>query len=522
MRKLVVLVVVLAILVLGGYYAMGAITERTIKSNLATVNRTNGINAQVEKYHRGWFTSAALLHWQINIPERQMKDANGQMQTIPAQTLTVKMPLKIYHGPIIFANKTVRFGMGYGSTDIPLPDQYQQQFNSYFTNGSTQPKLNLSLFVTYLNNSQIEMAIPNFKLIAQQDQSEFDWMGMKGKVNVTSKADKINGDFTIKGIQFKKADNIAVLSKVSSEYNLHNTEAGLYVGTFNVKLPSFVVDNKGQRIFELSDFDMDSNSDIKNGLLSSNFKSSINKIIANGKQFGPGNLEVAIRNLDADALGRIKQQAQHIQQSATDLEKQQAMFAILPEIPKLLSKGAEFEISKLNFVMPEGTIEGNLQVSLPQGEHNNPLELMQTVQGKGRLRVPAEIIRRGLVEANRQKLVAQHTTAMQQQNVNSTTTTTNNMNSTTTIQPNNATSANEQTQQSTSNQTTQQLAATVQAGLPADISQQAVNMTNQQLTSLVQSGVLTVDGNYYVIEVALKQGQLQVNGKPFNSAMLKF
>ncbi|STX52705.1 putative membrane protein YdgA-like protein [Legionella busanensis] len=515
MRKLVVLVVVLAILVLGGYYAMGAVTERTIKRNIATINRTNGVNAQIVKYHRGWFTSNALLNWRITVPERQVKDTNGQVQTLPAQNLTLNMPLKIYHGPIIIANKTVKFGMGYGSTDILLPVEYQQQFNNYFMDGSTQPKLNLSLFVTYLNNSQIEMAVPSFKLITRQDQMEFDWMGMNGTVNVTSNADKINGDFNVNGMQVKKGDKAAVLSEVTSEYNLHNTEVGIYLGTASLTLPSFIVNDKGQRLFEFNDFDMHSSSDIEDGLFSSHFKSSIDKIVANGKKFGPGNLEMAIRNLDANALGRINQQAKHIQQSSTDLEKQQAVFAILPEIPKLLSRGAEFEISELNFVVPEGTIEGNAQISLPQGEHNNPLELMQRVQGKGRLKVPAEIVRRVLTEANRQKLVAQQNAATQQ-NTNSQTT------NVTTEQQQSATNDTQLQTTTATNQSIQQTTSTSQTAPQVDIGQQSAAMTNNQIASLIQSGVLIVNGNYYVIEVALQQGQLQVNGKPFNSAMLKF
>ncbi|STX30026.1 putative membrane protein YdgA-like protein [Legionella beliardensis] len=513
MRKLVVLVVVLVILVLGGYYAMGAVTERTIKHNIATINRTNGVNAQVVKYDRGWFKSNALLHWLIQIPERQVKDANGQVQTVPAQNITLNMPLKIYHGPIIFANNTVRFGMGYGSTDILLPDQYQQQFNDYFTNGSTQPKLNLSMFVTYLNSSQIEVAVPNFKLITRQDQSEFDWMGLKGRVNVTSRADKINGDFNLNGMQFKKGNNTAVLSEVTSEYNLHNTELGLYLGNASVTLPSFIINSQGQRVFELDNFNMQTSSDIENGLFNSHLKSSLDKVITNGKTFGPGNIEMAIRNLDANALGRINQQANHIQQSTTDLEKQQALFAILPEIPKLFSRGAELEVSELSFVMPEGKIEGNLQISLPQGENNNPLALMQNVQGKGNLRVPIEIVKRVLNEANRQKLVAQQTAAAQQ-NANTTSTAAGQ-----------AGDANNQTAQPTTGaQATQPNDATTQtaAAPTGDTVQQATALTNTQLDSLVQSGMLNIDGNYYVIEVALQQGQLQVNGKPFNPAMLKF
>jgi uncharacterized protein YdgA (DUF945 family) len=211
-------------------------------------------------------------------------------------------------------------------------------------------------------------------------------------------------------------------------------------------------------------------------------------VIAQSKTVGPANLEMAIRNLDAHVLKRINQQTNHIQQSTTVLEKQQAFLAILPEVPKLFSKGAEFEVSELKLIAPEGTIEGNLQISLPQGEHSNPLTLMQKVQGKGKLRVPVEIVNRVLNEANRQRLVAQQT-ASAQQDVSSI------PNSTTTTTP---------------------TAPTV------DITQEAATLTTTQLNSLTQSGMLVVDSNYYVIEVALQQGQLQVNGKPFNPAMLKF
>jgi hypothetical protein len=109
---------------------------------------------------------------------------------------------------------------------------------------------------TYLNNSQIEIAVPSFKLITLQDQSEFDWMGMKSTVNVTSKADNLNGDFNLNGMQFKKGDKIAVLSEATSKYNLHNTEIGLYLGDASVTLPSFIINSQGQRQFELNNFTM--------------------------------------------------------------------------------------------------------------------------------------------------------------------------------------------------------------------------------------------------------------------------
>lgn len=56
---------------------------------------------------------------------------------------------------------------------------------------------------------------------------------------------------------------------------------------------------------------------------------------------------------------------------------------------------------------------------------------------------------------------------------------------------------------------------------PAVIAQQAAAAADNQLASMVQSGILVSQGNDYIIEMTLNQGQLTVNGKPFNPAMLK-
>ncbi|MDP1602155.1 MAG: YdgA family protein [Legionella sp.] len=509
MKKLVGLVVVLAALVLGGYYGMGIATERTVKRNLEAVNKTNGLHVNILKYKRGWFTSTAKLDWLIHVPEHIVKSPDGQSQTVAAEDYKMQMPLTIYHGPIIFANRTVKFGLGYANTDIHLPSQYNEKFNAHFTSESTQPVLDLSLFVSYLNNSTIEMAVPTFKLIAK-DGGQLDWMGMNSSVNVTSDAKKIDGDFTVDGLQFSKDDTKAVLGEVTSEYELHKTATGLYLGDASMSVPSLVIHQKEEKLFELTQFDVHSSSDIEDGLFSSHFKSSLEKIMGHGKTYGPGNLEMAIRNLDADVLGRINQQVNHAQQG-TDVEKQQALLAILPEVPKLFSRGAEFEISELSFTMPQGTIEGTMLVTLPKGDSSNPFELIQKIQGKSKLRVPAEVVKMVLNQANKQKIAAQAATSQQAPDA---TTTVAPVTSTTTTTANTATT--------TAPATTAATDTPVATTATPDVEVQAAAMTDQQIASITQSGLVVKDGDYFVIEVALEQGNLQVNGKPFNPAMVKF
>ena len=73
MKKLAGLIIILAVLILGGYYGMGVLTERTIKKNIEVINQSNGLFAQIEQYNRGWFSSDAKIKWRLHVPERWLK-----------------------------------------------------------------------------------------------------------------------------------------------------------------------------------------------------------------------------------------------------------------------------------------------------------------------------------------------------------------------------------------------------------------------------------------------------------------
>lgn len=508
MKKFTGLVVILAALVLGLYYGMGYLTERKVKEDLNIVNQSNGLTAEVESYKRGWFTSNAVLNWRLHVPEHVVSSPTGQSNTVAAEDFQMKMPVIIHHGPVIFADKSVKFGLGYAHTDLALPPKLVEQFNNTFSSESTQPKLDLSLFVSYLNNSSVDVSVPAFKLIAKQGNGQLDWLGMTSATNVSSKLDKVDGNFTIDGLRITKDQVKTVMSAITSEYNLHKTDTGLYLGDASLSFPSLVVTNNDKKLFELGQFDVHSDTNIEDGLFSSHFKTSLEKVVANDKTYGPGSLEVAIRNLDADVLARINQQANQIQQGS-DADRQKALLAILPELPKLFSKGAEFEITEMNIVVPEGSIEGNLLISLPKTDAGNPFELMQKIQGKGKLKVPAVVLKQLVSESIRQRMMAPQPPQTIQQGI-----------------------VQQMQQQTTASQVASPApgAAVEQTATPApstttnaaDIAQQAVGLADKQLASMVQSGILSMQGSDYVVEMNLNQGQLTVNGKPFSPAMLKF
>lgn len=484
MKKLAGLVIILAVLILGGYYGMGIVTEKTIKKNIETINQSNGLLAEVEQYKRGFFCSQATIKWNLHVPERIVKDANGQQQTVAAQDYQMDMPVKIYHGPIIFADHKVHFGMGYAESVIPFPEKYNEQFNASFSPDSIKPQMDLSIFVNYLNKSSVNMNVPEFKLIAKDGNGQLEWKGMSSDTSITSGVGKVAGNFIIKGLNFSKDDSKVNVGKITTDYNLHETTSGIYLGSAGFSLPSFLVQIKDQKMFEISDFTLSSDSDIDNNLFSTHFSASLNSVFANGQSYGPGDIEISVRNLDAEVLAKINQQA-NAMQNGSDAERQQAMLSMLPQLPKLFAKGAEFEISQFKMKLPQGLINGNLFVSLPKGDTGNPFELMQKIHGTAKLTIPTAVVKQLMQQSLMQQMEKQP--EMQQ--------------------------ALAQQAQASQPQTTQ----------PATTPEQlAAVQTDKQLAALEQTGLISVHDSDYVIDVSLDQGKFTVNGKPFDPSAMKF
>lgn len=484
MKKLAGLIIILAVLILGGYYGMGMITERTIKKDISVINQTNGLFADIQHYNRGWFSSHALIKWRVHIPERIVTDANGASQTIAAQDYQIEMPLDIHHGPMMIVDHKVRFGMGYAETVFRFPEKYKPQFDEQFTADSIKPQLDLSIFVNYVGKSIVELSVPSFKLISKVDQGVFEWKGLESATTLAPKMDKVEGHIDVEGATFSKADAQVVLGNVNTEYELHQTSAGILLGDASFNLPSLEVMDKAQRIFSLKDFTLTSNSDIKDNLFSTHLNLALDSAFANDKNYGPGEFELTLRNLDADVLAKINQQS-NIMQNGTEAERQQAMLTLLPELPKLFNKGAELELSKGSFKIPEGIIEASMLVSLPKSENTNPLEMLQKLQGNARLKVPMLLVKQLAKQSVLQQMAKQP--EMQQ--------------------------ALLQQLQTDSNQATQPALTTDQL---------ATMQSDRQIATMEQNGLIVTSGSDYVVEVTLEQGKFTVNGKPFDPAMLKF
>lgn len=484
MKKILALVIILVILIFGGYYAMGYKTQSTFEETIALLNRTEGVNFKIISYDRGLFQSNALVEWKVHKPAQTKKDANGQMQTIPAKDYQFKNNLTIYHGPFIFAEDGMHFAMAYATTSLNLTDHFKQEMKTLFSDKSDDPKLNISFSVSYLDKVWLNFDVPAFTLFAKKDDGKFEWLGMQASTSMSSQMESIEGIFDMKGFNLINKGVVIQFGSLDMDYDMNKLDNGLYVGSTRIVFPDINVSDKKKQLLEVKGIKFSTSTDVSSGLLDSEMTLSLVKLMFSGQSYGPGELDIALRNLDADVLAKINQQAMAVK-NESEFQKRQAMMALVPEIPALFSKGAELEIKKLSMLLPQGRVSGHLLITAPEFEGGNPVMMMTQVKGKGRLQMPSLLLREMIVSSVKQQLKK-----MQMQNA-----------------------------------LANQIKKDRMSGglsMSASKSMNAEERADQILSALVAAGVLVKQGSDYVIAFTIENGQILVNGRPFDGRNLRF
>lgn len=491
MKKILATLITVPALFVGSYYVTGYFTERTLKNDVALLNESSAFKAYFKSWNRGWFTSNANFDWVMQVPERVLADGQGGNKVIPAQNLTVNTPLTIYHGPLMFTPSGVKAGLGYAETELVLPDEYLRQFNELFTPSSNKPIINISALVNFAVNSRFTTTVPKFTLISRADGSEFRWHGMQNVVVLGYNMGKIAGDMNIAGLDIVNGNKKFSLNDVGSTYHLaRDKKSGLYVGNADIAFKTISAAMNNITGLQLDNFALDTESSVQNNLFNMQVKLGLDKLFADNKNYGPAKVSLELHNLDAKVLNDINSKFADLQDSGK-LSKEQFLWMVLPELPKMLNRGASIALTDGDITLPEGKLTFDLKLALQQGDLDNPFQLMQKLQGEGFVRVAKPAMRNILLNATRNHLLRERAKA--------------------TVVTVPATPALQ------TSQTAPAVALTND-----QIDQQAVQSVEVNLQAMQQSGLLVSESDDFFIKLDYHDGKLFVNGKSFNANMLNF
>jgi uncharacterized protein YdgA (DUF945 family) len=504
MKKVIGVVAVIAItLLFGGYYVTGMLTQKNLTRNINALNNSKDITVAIDSYQRGFFKSEVTLNWTFKSPSRVI-EKNGEKIFKPSSTYNVSMPLTIHHGPIILQNYKIRLGLGAASSDINLPKEYDAKFYEMYAKDSTKPKLNLDVFVGFTGNTILNLEAPKFKLVSKSENDNFEWSGMKSYINVAKNLKTVKGQVNIDGLVWVKDKFNSSIKSLESNYDLYKSDMGLYVGDASLSLPSALVLKESNKFIELDKLKLISNSVIKDALFNSSFKATLDKLFIDNETYNSCTLNFYIRNLDAKVLSMMNDKISK-SENKSDRDKQLILLSLLPEIPNLVNKGAEIEISDFNVAMTDGRIRGNLLISMPKASNINPFQLLQQIKGDGRVEISNKLLQTLLKNAYIRRALVGKCKLVVDDNV--------------------AKIASDT--QTTDGKTSNQSYAMVvdgqcdNAALNGDSDDAALDTANKAIAGMLEKGFLVAQGSDYVIDLQLLQGRFLVNRKPINASMLQ-
>ena len=499
MKKTIVSILVLVVLTLGSFYTTGLVTQRTFDKSIGMFDQSSGLAVKVVKYERGLFSSQAQLLWQVQTPERLTQSPQGSSTLIPAKTYSIDMPVTIYHGPIIYANNRLYFGLGFANSDVDLPE-----FDHYFQPTAQRPHITMTWLVTYFNETRMHLSVPAFQWVTKTQHIKFEWLGMQSDDRFSSMQDHFSGVETLNGVRVTQDTLVAFLDKMTATIDVHRALKGMYVGEIAIDAPAFSVMRDSKALFDAKGFKLLTSSEVENHKFGSSLDVSFSTLMLHEKSYGPARFQFMMKNLDADVLAELNQKINQIQ-SLPILERQQALFTLIPVLPKLLDQGASIGVTVLNLVTPEGIVDGSFKLTFPHEVLANPFQLLQKIQGNGHLKLPASTL----------KAILYNVTKYDATEVTLTPNTTEGNTIPITAVP----TATGQVADTTAVVNSAEAPA---SATPTDPEQKWVAQVEDKLANLIKVGVLVVDGDDYRITISLSEGQLLVNNHPFSTDMLKF
>ncbi len=189
--------------------------------------------------------------------------------------------------------------------------------------------------------------------------------------------------------------------------------------------------------------------------------------------FGPGRLEVAVRNIDTRAWAALQAANDAIEQSALDENaRNQARLALINEhLPKVLGPSPELAIERLEIAAQAGTLSASGRLGVDASDPmmlGHPMMLMASIQADAQLRAPTALLD-GMVDLYLADTVREDAGPLSE----------------------------------------------------ADIMEMASFMRMAMIGQLVSQGQLVIDGSDYRFDAKYEDGLPYINGKPVDPSFLQ-
>lgn len=176
MKKLLIYAVVIIVGVLLSFPLLtGFALERAYENRVANMPVQPGITIVSEAYQRGWFQSNALVRVSLDLGEWLGDPSLG------SEPFDVLVKSDLHHGPVLFTNLGVRFGLGYGS--LSFAGDGLEGLEKDLAQWLEAAPLNIHTIIYFDQSAQTELDIAEYSSDQGEDHIRFGGMNMSLRTN---------------------------------------------------------------------------------------------------------------------------------------------------------------------------------------------------------------------------------------------------------------------------------------------------------------------------------------------------
>lgn len=430
-------------------YLFGLRVEEAYKEKLQAATEQGELSVTRTSFERGWLSSTAET-----------------TLAVAGTPVSVTMLHRIHHGPVPITD-SIEFN--------PVLAKVNTQLSLTIPEVKSPPQISMNSTVQLSGEIDSQISVPPYKHSGAEGES-VEWRGLTGTGSVSADTTRVKLDLSAPLLKVNNAQGKFEASGLSVAVDQTKSPSGLGTGSANLGINKISIE-AGESGSSVNGVRMTTSTSEAGGNVTSNIDIRLQSVIAGETSFGPGQMTMQLRKLDAQALLKYQNEARAMQKQKVPPEQLAAMMMgkLLQLAGSLAKKAPELEISKLNLKIKDGEVSGKAKFVLDGSQLDvveNPALLMMAFSGEGELAFDEPVLK-----ALSEKEIHQQIETLK--------------------------TAGKLSKADIDKLTPQRVSEITAVALPT------------QMDKLITRLNLIPDGQQYKITGAIKQGRFLVNGQPF-------
>lgn len=226
----------------------------------------------------------------------------------------------------------------------------------------------------------------------KQDGDTIKWTAANGSIQFDKDLKEIKTNLVLPSLNYQSSAGNLQIRNISADSNAYEGTAGYMFGR-----TSFGVAQISMKPFvDVSGINMGAVIQPKGRFATINVNYGMKKLVLAKDVYGPGNVNITIRNLDAATLKRFEDELNKIYGRSLPQEQMQMMVTgkMMEYAGKLTRDNPEIEVTRLSFVAPGGELQGKAKFVIEGKEQDlsaNPMLLLTAVKGSAEISMPESL-----------------------------------------------------------------------------------------------------------------------------------